>query len=276
MLIIIYILFEMITIKILLSFILILKIVSQDEHSNLIEDQLRTNYKIDLNEFVIIPALREVLDSDCLMNNLETIGNMPESFQNLIANKLKASNKSCIDSGDLKYFVLHYHEKRTDKIIASFIESETNLSIGENSDIELIDAHLSLNNTQLVKSFFSKKIKKENESKFTDFFLYYNKKYTPLDPFNQKQDIQNKLMTLFINQRNTRNSKKYNSTILILSGDQCSSTNPELVFHSELGNQTYTLKYEEVIKYWRDYQNFYFNFIEIMPFFFLEEIITCS
>ena len=62
MLIIIYILFEMITIKTLLSFILILKIVSQDEHSNSIEDQLRTNYKTDLNGFVIIPALRDVLD----------------------------------------------------------------------------------------------------------------------------------------------------------------------------------------------------------------------
>lgn len=246
---------------------------SKRENSNSTYIKIRETYKTA--DFEFVPELKELINNEeCLKPHIETLGNMASNLQEAVAKDIIESKKTnsnyCISNEILQYFTLKFHESFTEKIIVSSLESITNLSVTENEGIEVLSDEESVlsvkNNTQLIKDHFSNG-KRSNPNHSHNFFLYYNKVYAPNSVYNVKQDITNKISTLFVNQKNNQNNKKYDSTILFLIGDQCSSTSPELIFHSDVHNETYTVKYSEILEHWRNYQNIYNYKIDEMPFF---------
>lgn len=246
------------------------------------------NNNNNFNEDNIIPSLLQKLkengDKACSdlkhqIINLSLDRKIQEIIYTLISNLTPKPNKSVCSANEISviikkhlflnnFFSDNHFSKH--QVSVGVIESITN-KINQNKEnsnplIKQLDYEYPLNNTQIVKNYFSSinsdELTQESRHSYT---MAISKTFSPNFDFSENS-ILVLINQLFVNVKNKSNTKKFNSTVLFLIGDQCNnnSTNPGMVFTNK-NNESILLTFQDVTTAWRNYQNFYLSSFENMP-----------
>lgn len=254
----------------------------------LLNYKLLNNTKTKLSQ--VNPELENMLRK---CNNLElleeTILNFDKTEQEKLLNyynQLILTNEKILceyqtNNAILKYNIFKKHEKLSSKIIYGYIESKTSDNQNLDSNILINYSSSKLNdNKQTIKIFFDELNKKnklnnedkniynlENQGYSPNYYSYFSKVFTSKSEDLLKDSVFNRINTLFINQKNNQNNKKFESTLLIISGDSCNSNKAEINFYSEKSDEkSFSISLETLSNLWREYQNMLLNNINEIPF----------